>query len=86
MTYPRDMSTESIFTMCPTVAAEFSISFRASSSLQVAMKPSLTASKSAQGYRDSKILRVMLTDCFMFVRIISRDLDGKLDASKEHAF
>jgi hypothetical protein len=60
MTYPRDMSTESISMICLTVTAESSISFRASSPLQVTTKPSLTTSKSAQGYRDFKIPRVRL--------------------------
>jgi hypothetical protein len=78
MTYPRDMSTGSISTMCPAVTAESPISFRASSSLHVVAKRSPVASKSYRGYRDFKILRVRLVDCFMFARIISRDLDGKL--------
>jgi hypothetical protein len=50
--YPRDMSTPNISTTCPVVAAKSSTSFKASLSLQVTAKPSPTASKSAQGYRE----------------------------------
>jgi hypothetical protein len=80
MTYPRDMSTGSISTICPTVTADSSISFKASLSLQVTVKPSLAASMSPQGYREFKILRVGLTDCFILERINSWDLVGKLSS------
>jgi hypothetical protein len=72
------MSTPSISTICPVITVESSMSFKSSSSLQVDAKPSPTASRSAQGYKDFKITRVRLADCFMLVRIISRDLVGKL--------
>jgi hypothetical protein len=72
------MSTPNISTTCHAVIAESSTSFKASSSLHVTMKPSPTASKSGQGYRDFRILRVRLTDCLILARIISRDLDGRL--------
>jgi hypothetical protein len=42
--------------------------------------PSPTASKSARGYKDFKIQRVRLIDCFMLVRINSQDLVGKLSS------
>jgi hypothetical protein len=77
-TYLMDISTRSISTICSAVTAESSTNFNASSSLQVATKPSPTASRSAQGYRDFKIPRVKLADCFMLARIISRDLVGRL--------
>jgi hypothetical protein len=80
MTYPRDMSTGSISMMCPAITAEFSISFRAFSVLQVGAKPSSTASMSAQGYRAFKILRVRLADCFMLARIIFWDIIGRLSS------
>jgi hypothetical protein len=80
MTYPRDMSTGSISMMCPAIIAESSMSFKASSSLQVAAKPSPTASRLAQEYRDFKTPRVRLTDCLMLVRIISQDLVGRLSS------
>jgi hypothetical protein len=70
--YPRDMSTPSISMMCPTITAESSTSFKASSSLYVAAKPSPTASKSAQGYKDFRMLRVKPVDCLILARIISR--------------
>jgi hypothetical protein len=68
------MSTGSISTMCPAITAKSLISFKASSSLQVAAKPSPTASRLARGYRDFKISRARLVDCFMLARIISWDL------------
>jgi hypothetical protein len=54
MTYPRDMSAPSISMMCPAIKVESSTSFKASSLLQVAAKPSTTTSKLAQGYKDLK--------------------------------
>jgi hypothetical protein len=78
--YPRDMSTPNISMTCPTIIAESSMSFKASSSLQVIVKPSPVASNSAQGYRDFKILRVRLADCLILARIISRDLVGRLSS------
>jgi hypothetical protein len=54
--------------------------FKASLSLQVTTKPLPAASKSARGYRDFKILRVRLTNCLILVRIISRDLVGRLSS------
>jgi hypothetical protein len=48
--------------------------------LQVAAKPSPAASMSAQGYKDFKMLRVRLADCFKLARIISQDLFGKLSS------
>jgi hypothetical protein len=74
------MSTPSIAMMCRTITAESSTSFKASSSLQVAAKPSLAASKSARGYKDFKMPRVRLADYLMLVRIISQDLVGKLSS------
>jgi hypothetical protein len=65
------MSTTNIAMTCPAVTAKSSTSFRASSSLQVTVKPSPAASKSPQRYRDFKILRVRLADCHILVRIIS---------------
>jgi hypothetical protein len=78
--YSRDMSTPSTSTTCPAVIAKSSTSFKASSSLQVTVKPSPVASKSAQGYKDIKIPRVRLADCLILARIISRDLVGKLSS------
>jgi hypothetical protein len=78
--YPRDISTPNISMICPTVTAECSMSFMASSSLQVTAKPLPATSKSAQDYGDFKILRVRLTDCLILVRIISRDLIGRLSS------
>jgi hypothetical protein len=72
ITYPRGMSNPSISTMCPAVTAESSMSFKASSSLQVATKPSPAASKLARGYKDFKMLRVRLADYLMLARIISK--------------
>jgi hypothetical protein len=69
--YPRDISTPNISTTCPAIIAEPSMSFKASSSLQVIVKPSAATSMSAQGYGDFKILRVRLTDCLILARIIS---------------
>jgi hypothetical protein len=74
------MSTPSISTMCPTMIVESSMSFKASSSLQVAAKPSPVVSKLAQGYKDFKMSRIKLVDCFMLARIISQDLVGKLSS------
>jgi hypothetical protein len=74
------MSIPNISMICPAVTAESSTSFKASSSLQVTVKPSPTVSKSARGYRDFKILRVRLADYLMFVRIISRDLISRLSS------
>jgi hypothetical protein len=78
ITYPRGMSTPSISTMCPAITAESSMSFKASSSLQVIAKPSPVVSKSARGYKDFKMPKVRLTDYLMLARIISRNLVGKL--------
>jgi hypothetical protein len=64
----------------PAVTAESSMSFKASSSLQVTVKPSPTAPKSAQGYRDFKILRVRLVDYLILERIISQGLVGRLSS------
>jgi hypothetical protein len=61
-----------------TVLAESLTSFNASSSLQVATKPSLTASKSAWGYRDFKMPRVKLTDYSMLAKMFSQDRVGRL--------
>jgi hypothetical protein len=77
-TYLKDMSTGSISMICSAATVESSISFRASLSLQVAAKPSPAASKLAWGYKDFRILRLRLTDCFMLAIIISRDLVGRL--------
>jgi hypothetical protein len=81
ITYPRDMSTPSISTMCPVVAAESSTSFKASSSLQVTAKPSPATSKSTsiQHLRSSGpgggLIRV--GECY---RVIHQCLQGiKLD-------
>jgi hypothetical protein len=65
---------------CPAITAKSSMSFKASSSLQVTAKPSSATSNSARGYRDFKILRVRLTDYLILVRIISRDLVGRLSS------
>jgi hypothetical protein len=62
------------------VTAESLINFKASSSLQVAVKPSPAMFKSARGYRDIRIPRVRLPDYFMLARMISRDLVGKLSS------
>jgi hypothetical protein len=59
ITYPRDMSTPSISMKCLAVRAESSMSLKASSSLYVAAKPSLAVSKSAWGYKDFKMARVI---------------------------
>jgi hypothetical protein len=67
--------------MCSAVIAESSIIFEASSSVQLAAKPSPAASKSTQEYRDIKILRVRLTDYFMLARIISQGRIGKPSSS-----
>jgi hypothetical protein len=72
--YPRDMSTPNISITCPPATVESSMSFKASSSLQV------TASKSARGYRDFKIPRVRLIDCLILVTIIFWDLVGRLSS------
>jgi hypothetical protein len=79
--YPRDMSTSNISTTCPAVPAKSLTSFKASPLLQVVTKPSLTRSKSHQGYRDFKILRVRLADYLILARMFSRDLVGGLLAS-----
>jgi hypothetical protein len=55
----------------PTVIAESSTRFKASSSQQVTVKPSPAAFKSPQGYRDFRTQIVILIDCFIMVRIIS---------------
>jgi hypothetical protein len=65
------MSTPNISTTYPTIIAESSMSLMASSLLQVTVKPSPAASKSARGYRVFKIPRVRLADCLILVRIIS---------------
>jgi hypothetical protein len=78
--YPRDMSNPSMSTTCPIITAESSTIFKASSSLQVSVKPSLAPSKSAQGYKDMKIPRVRLADYLILARIISRDLIGRLSS------
>jgi hypothetical protein len=80
MFYPMDISTRSISTICSAFTVESSINFSALSSLQGAVKPSPAVSKSAQWYRDFKILRVRLADCFILARIISRDIVGKLSS------
>jgi hypothetical protein len=77
-TYPMDISTGNISTIRPAIIVESSINFKASSLLQVAAKPSSAASKLARRYRDFRIPRVKLADCFMLVRIISWDLVGRL--------
>jgi hypothetical protein len=71
MTYPRDMSTGSISMIRPAGIIESSISFRASSLLQVAAKPTPIVSRSARGYRDFGILSVKFADGLMFAWIIS---------------
>jgi hypothetical protein len=76
--YPRDMSTPNIFTTCPAITGESSMSFKPSSSQHVTTKPLPTASKFSWGYRDFKIPRFRLADCLILVRIISRDLIGRL--------
>jgi hypothetical protein len=78
--YPRDMSTPNISMTCPTVTAESTVSFKASSSLQVTTKLSPATSKSARGYRDFKILRVRITEYLILARIISYDLVGILSS------
>jgi hypothetical protein len=78
--YPRDMATPNISTTCPIVTAKSSTSIKASSSLHVVMKPSPAASKSDQGYKDFKILRVRLADCLILARIITQDLVGRLSS------
>jgi hypothetical protein len=84
--YLRDMSTPSISTTCPAVTTDYSTSYKASSVLQVTAKPSPTASKLAQGYKDFKIQRVRLADYLILVRIISQDLVGRLsNIWREHA-
>jgi hypothetical protein len=76
-THPKDISTPNMSTTWSAVFAESSTSFNASSSLQVATKPSTTASKSAWGYRDYRMPKVRLAGCRMLTRMISRDqLDG----------
>jgi hypothetical protein len=47
--YPKDMSTPNISTTCPAITVESSTSFKASSSMQVDVKPSPATSTSAQG-------------------------------------
>jgi hypothetical protein len=83
--YPWDMSTPNVSMTCPTVTAKSSTSFRASSSLQVTVKPSPNASKSAREYRDFRILRVRLADCLISVRMMSRDLISRLSTIWGHA-
>jgi hypothetical protein len=78
--YHRDMSTPNISTTCPVVTAESSMSFKASLSLQVTVKPSPAVSKLAWGYRDLKIPRVRLVDYLILVRIISQDLVSRLSS------
>jgi hypothetical protein len=78
--YPRDMSTPNISMTCPSITAESLTSFKASSSLQVAARPSPATSKLDRGYRDFKILRVRLTDCLILAGIISRDVVGRLSS------
>jgi hypothetical protein len=68
MTYTKDISILSISMMCLTITAEYSTNFKSSPSV----------SKLARGYRDMKILRVRLIDCFMLARIISPGLVGML--------
>jgi hypothetical protein len=68
------MSTPNISMTYHVITSEFSMSFKASSSLQVAV------SKLARGYRDFKILRVRLADYLILVRIISRDLVDRLSS------
>jgi hypothetical protein len=83
--YPKDMSTPSISKTCPAVIAESSMSFKASSLLQVIAKPSSAPSKLARGYKDFKILRVRPADYFMFARMIFLDLVGRLSNIWGHA-
>jgi hypothetical protein len=78
--YPRDMSTPNRTTTCPVIIAESPTRFRAFLSLQVATNPSPSTSKSPRGYRDFKIPRVRLVDYLILVRIISRDLVGRLSS------
>jgi hypothetical protein len=78
ITNPRDKCTPSISLTCPAVTAESSMSFRASLSMKVTVKPSPVASKSTRGYKNFKIDRVRLTDYFMLARMISQDLVGRL--------
>jgi hypothetical protein len=77
-TYPMDISIGSIITICSAVIAESSITFNVSSSLQVAANNLPATYKSARGYRDLKILRVRLTDCFMLAKMISWDQVNRL--------
>jgi hypothetical protein len=48
--YPKDMTTPNISRTCPVVTVESSTSFKASLSIQVTVKPSPAASKSAWGH------------------------------------
>jgi hypothetical protein len=72
------MSTTNISMTCLVATIESLTSFKASSSVQVTMKPSPAVSKSARGYRDFRMPRVRLVDCRMFARIISQDRFGGL--------
>jgi hypothetical protein len=76
--YHKDMSTPNISTTYLVVTAKSSTSFKDSSLLQVTVKPSPAASKSARGYRNFSILTVRLADYLILARIISRDLIGRL--------
>jgi hypothetical protein len=68
------VSTPSISTTYPSITEESSTCFKASSSLQVIVKPSPTASKLGRGYQDFKIPRVRLADYLILARMISRYL------------
>jgi hypothetical protein len=72
------MSIPSISTTSPAITVESSTIFKASSLLQVIAKPSPAMSKLARGYKDFKIPRVRLADYLILVRIIPRDLIGRL--------
>jgi hypothetical protein len=76
--YPKDRSTANISTTFSAITTESSTSFKASSSVQVILKPLPTASKSAWGYRDFKIPRVRFADGCMFARMISQERFGEL--------
>jgi hypothetical protein len=78
--YPRDMSTPNISMTCLAITVGSSTSFRPSSLLHVATKPSPAASKLTQGYWDFRIPRVRLPDCLILARMISRHLVGRLSS------
>jgi hypothetical protein len=72
------MSTPSISMTSQAATVESSTSFKASSLVQVVVKPSPAASKSARGYRDFRMPRVRLVNYRMFVRMISQDRLSRL--------